>query len=55
MTEPVKFKRAPVGDNQDDYFVLEKGVVVDRIFRRSGRDRLRLETIYQLPHGICLR
>jgi hypothetical protein len=26
-------KRAPVGDNQDDYSVLENGVVVGRIFR----------------------
>jgi hypothetical protein len=26
-------KRAPVGDNQDDYSVLEEGVVVGRIFK----------------------
>jgi hypothetical protein len=25
-------KRAPIGDNQDDYSVLENGVVVGRIF-----------------------
>jgi hypothetical protein len=25
-------KRAPIGDNQDDYDVLENGVVVGRIF-----------------------
>jgi hypothetical protein len=25
-------KRAPVGDNQDDYDVLENGVIVGRIF-----------------------
>jgi hypothetical protein len=32
MTEPLILKRAPVGDNQDDYDVLENGVVVGRIF-----------------------
>ena len=26
-------KRAPIGDNQDDYDVLEDGVVVGRIFK----------------------
>ena len=26
-------KRAPVGDNQEDYSVLENGVVVGRIFK----------------------
>jgi hypothetical protein len=26
-------KRAPIGDNQDDYNVLENGVVVGRIFK----------------------
>jgi hypothetical protein len=29
---PLILKRAPVGDNQDDYDVLENGVVVGRIF-----------------------
>jgi hypothetical protein len=28
---PLILKRAPVGDNQDDYDVLENGVVVGRI------------------------
>jgi DNA invertase Pin-like site-specific DNA recombinase len=32
MTEPLILKRAPVGDNPDDYSVLENGVVVCRIF-----------------------
>ena len=32
MTEPLILKRAPVGDNQDDYDVLEDGVIVGRIF-----------------------
>jgi hypothetical protein len=32
MATPLIFKRAPVGDNQDDYAVLENGVVVGRIF-----------------------
>ena len=30
---PLILKRAPIGDNQDDYDVLENGVVVGRIFR----------------------
>ena len=29
---PLILKRAPIGDNQDDYDVLENGVVVGRIF-----------------------
>ena len=28
MTTPLILKRAPIGDNQDDYSVLENGVVV---------------------------
>ena len=32
MTEPLILKRAPIGDNQEDYDVLEAGVVVGRIF-----------------------
>jgi hypothetical protein len=32
MTEPLILKRAPIGDNQDDYDVLENGVIVGRIF-----------------------
>ena len=30
---PLILKRAPIGDNQEDYDVLENGVVVGRIFR----------------------
>jgi len=33
MTEPLILKRAPIGDNEDDYDVLENGVVVGRIFK----------------------
>jgi hypothetical protein len=33
MTEPLILKRAPIGDNQDDYSVLEGGTVVGRIFK----------------------
>jgi hypothetical protein len=33
MTTPLILKRAPIGDNQDDYSVLEEGVVVGRIFK----------------------
>jgi hypothetical protein len=29
---PLILKRAPIGDNQDDYAVLENGVVIGRIF-----------------------
>ena len=29
---PLILKRAPIGDNQEDYDVLENGVVVGRIF-----------------------
>ena len=29
---PLILKRAPIGDNEDDYAVLENGVVVGRIF-----------------------
>jgi hypothetical protein len=29
---PLILKRAPIGDNQNDYDVLENGVVVGRIF-----------------------
>jgi hypothetical protein len=32
MATPLILKRAPIGDNQDDYDVLENGVVVSRIF-----------------------
>jgi hypothetical protein len=39
---PLILKRAPVGDNQDDYSVLEEGVVVGassrlRLRRRAAR------------------
>jgi hypothetical protein len=37
MTEPLILKRAPVGDNPDDYSVLENGTVVGRIFKVPGR------------------
>jgi hypothetical protein len=30
---PLILKRAPVGDNPDDYSVLENGAVVGRIFK----------------------
>jgi hypothetical protein len=30
---PLILKRAPIGDNQEDYDVLENGVVVGRIFK----------------------
>jgi len=33
MTEPLILKRAPIGDNQEDYDVLENGVVVGRIVK----------------------
>jgi hypothetical protein len=29
---PLMLKRVPIGDNQDDYAVLQNGVVVGRIF-----------------------
>jgi len=32
MTEPLILKRAPIGDNQEDYDVLVADVVVGRIF-----------------------
>ena len=32
MATPLILKRAPISDNQDDYDVLEDGVVVGRIF-----------------------
>jgi hypothetical protein len=32
MATPLILKRAPVGDNPEDYSVLEDGVVVGRIF-----------------------
>jgi hypothetical protein len=32
VTPPLVLKRAPIGDNQDDYDVLENGVIVGRIF-----------------------
>src|SRR5262249_8364770 len=32
MATPLLLKRVPIGDNQDDYDVLENGVVVGRIF-----------------------
>jgi hypothetical protein len=32
MTPPLILKRAPVGDNPEDYSVQENGVVVGRIF-----------------------
>jgi hypothetical protein len=33
MTAGLILKRAPIGDNEDDYDVLENGVVVGRIFK----------------------
>jgi hypothetical protein len=30
---PLILKRAPIGDNEEDYDVLENGVVVGRIFK----------------------
>ena len=33
MTSSLILKRAPVGDNPEDYSVLEEGVVVGRIFK----------------------
>jgi hypothetical protein len=43
LVSPLILKRAPVGDNQDDYSVLEHGIVVGRIFKvpaggPQGRD-----------------
>jgi hypothetical protein len=35
MVHSLILKRAPIGDNQDDYDVLENGVVVGRIFTVS--------------------
>ena len=32
MNRPLILKRAPIGDNEEDYDVLENGVVVGRIF-----------------------
>jgi hypothetical protein len=32
VATPLILKRAPIGDNQDDYDVLENGVIVSRIF-----------------------
>jgi hypothetical protein len=32
MATPLILKRAPIGDNQNDYDVLEDGVIVGRIF-----------------------
>jgi hypothetical protein len=32
-SDPLILKRAPVGDNPDDYAVLENGVIVGRIFK----------------------
>ena len=32
MAQALILKHAPIGDNQDDYDVLEDGVVVERIF-----------------------
>jgi len=32
MATPLILKRAPIGDNQDDYNMLENGVIVGRIF-----------------------
>jgi hypothetical protein len=32
-TPPLILKRVPIGDNQDDYDVLEDGVIVGRIFK----------------------
>jgi hypothetical protein len=34
---PLILKRAPIGWNQDDYDVLEDGVIVGRIFIYSSR------------------
>ena len=33
MATPLILKRAPVGDNEDDFSVLEDGAVVGRIFK----------------------
>jgi hypothetical protein len=33
MTQSLILKRAPIGWNQDDYDVLEDGVIVGRIFK----------------------
>jgi hypothetical protein len=32
MTDALVLKRAPIGDNEEDYDVLENGKVVGRIF-----------------------
>jgi hypothetical protein len=33
MVQPLILKRAPIGDNPDDYSVLEGGTIVGRIFK----------------------
>jgi hypothetical protein len=38
---PLILKRAPIGDNQDDYSVLENGAVVGRIFLSPGAQRIQ--------------
>jgi hypothetical protein len=36
MTRSLILKRDPVGQNPEDYSVLENGVVIGRIFKSSG-------------------
>ena len=45
MPDALSLKRAPIGDNQDDYDVLEDGKIVGRIFHLEaaapeGRPRM---------------
>ena len=47
-TTPLILKRAPIGDNQEDYDVLEKGVVVGRIFASPTAPTRRV-TRHSLP------
>src|SRR5262245_25411919 len=57
---PLILKRAPIGDNQDDYAVLENGVVVGRIFKAqlAPQDRLWMrgsghsaDSVSRVAHG----
>jgi hypothetical protein len=45
MMSPLILKRAPIGDNQDDYDVLFDGVLVGRIVLSPAapKDRQRVE------------
>jgi hypothetical protein len=55
MTQSLILKRAPIGDNQEDYDVLEDGKVVGRIFHLEGAAPEGRPWMWASGHGVHIK